>query len=282
MKKYFSLFALLLAAILFTAGGLFLPKFLLDKQQDSLFRKTETTILPTMTDTSTDRTFQKFTPEKLLQVASCYQNYNMDYWLTYTPREGQMTTEEVLQISHEQIEQLCGLNVLPEQFSDENYTYEGVEHGIPCSPEDVENMMSNTISPDYDYSGWIILSGNNYLSITAYINSVSGQVLGLSASWYSPDNLPVSELLVLKQFLQYLGLDQEPAVCTREPGYASCTFDNYAYSLNVSLENFPEEHEIINGTLSENTNDMLIRHNLFISIINTDPEASSEIRFDSP
>lgn len=280
MKKYFSLFALFLAAILFTAGGLFLPKFLLDRQQNSLFDKTETTILPTMTDTSSDRIFRKFTPEKLLQVAACYKNYNMDYWLTYTPREGQMTTEEILQVSHRQIKQLCELNILPEQFSDENYTYEGVEHGIPWSPEDMDR--DSTSAPDSDYSGWIILGGNNRLSITVYVNSVSGQILGLNASWYSADTSPSSELQILKQFLLYLELDQESVNYTQTPGFASCTFNKYAYSLNVYLENTFEENDTVNGNLTEKKQNICIRHDLLICISDTDFPKPSESDPASP
>ena len=275
MKKYISLFPVLFLTVLFAAGGLLLPGFLMDRQQHSLSEKTETMLLPVVSDLPGSRGFRKFSTEKLLQVASSYsfENSGMDYWLTYTPEEWQLTTEELLQVAHQQIDRLCELEILPKQFSSENYTYEGVEHGIPW-PVDKKETKDSDIR-NSDCSGWVVSGGNSDLSVTACVNSVSGRILYLYASWNYTGSAsrPGSKTDILKQYLKYLELDQEPVSLEETPECASCIFDRYDhYILDVimiSEENHPENEADLLGLCS-----------LSISILNrtTGSGTESEIK----
>lgn len=236
MRKYQFFLLLFLFTGFFTVCGLFLPKFLMDRQQNSLFAKTETMILPTITG-STCETFRKFPAEKLLQVAAGYgEGYLTECWLAYTPKEGQMTTEKLIQVAHQQIDLLCELEILPDLFSSEYYTYEGVQYKIPWQIDQTEGR--STELTDSDYSGWVVSGGNNDLSITVYINSVSGQILGLNASWNSTDSasIPRPKMHILEQYLKYLELEQEPVSYYEDSFLAECIFEDYGYALDVILE----------------------------------------------
>lgn len=276
MKKYFSLLPLLLLAALFSVCGLFLPKLLMNRQQNSLLTKTETMLLPTMTDIPGSRTFQKFQPEKLLQIASSYGNHSMDYWwITYTPEEGQLTTEELIQVAHQQIDHLCELGILPELFSRENYTYEGVEHGIPWTEKEGEYSPGDSCEPDSDFSGWVVSGGNSHLSITVHVNSSSGQILKLSASWNSADSSSCSEsgTDILKQYLKYLELETEPVSYYQEGDYAICLFENYHYALIETLD----PADISEENAYEQEDEAHIWYHLSLSVLDTDSFSAAEI-----
>ena len=253
MKKYLSFLLLLLFAALFAICGLFFPKLLMDRQQKLLFSKTETMVLPTITDSSGNGTFEKFPTEKLLKIAASYGSTQMNYWQIYPPSSQQLTTEELLKVAHRQIDRLCELEILPEQFSNENYTYEGVEHRIPY--QENEETPDSFSQKNSDYSGWIVSGGNNNLTITVYVNSNTGQIFGLEASWHSTDEAtrPRSPLQISKQYLKYLELDKEPITFIHDSEYAEGQFEAYNYMLRTSLETLDnlivmkEEHEKENG-----------------------------------
>ncbi|MGN0292713.1 MAG: hypothetical protein ACI4D3_01775 [Lachnospiraceae bacterium] len=283
MKKYIFLFPVLFFTVFFAVGGLLLPGFLMDRQQRSLSEKTETMILPVISDFPDSRGFRKFSTEKLLQVASSYsfESSGMDYWLTYMPEEGQLTTAELLQVAHQQIDRFCELEILPEQFSSENYTYEGLEHGIPWSADKEETDGSDI--QNSDYSGWVVSGGNSGLSVTACVNSVSGQILYLNASWNYTDSSsrPKAKSDILKRYLKYLELDQEPVSLQEGEEYTACVFDRYDnYILNIMLfsstslipeEDDPEHEAEISGHCS-----------LSISILNRNAGFETESKIESP
>ncbi|MDD7390589.1 MAG: hypothetical protein PUG60_13240 [Lachnospiraceae bacterium] len=289
MKKYTACFLLLFFTGLFAVGGFLLPGFFLDRQQDALFSKTETLTLPVVSELPDSKGFRKFSAEKLLQVASSYsfEIYDLDYWLTYTPEKGQLTTEELLQVTHQQIDQLCELHILPDLFSSENYTYEGVEHGIPWSPDEKKTTDSSLLNSDY--SGWIVSGGNSNLSITAYVNSATGQILYLNAFWNTEDRSSLMQPAdVLYQYLKYLELDQEPVSIQEEAERTICAFDNYDYILNVLMypgtdviaERETEEEKETEKEKPEE--DSPIHCSLSISILNAESKTEVENNFLSP
>lgn len=282
MKKYVTFFLLLSFTAFFIVGGFLLPGFLLERQQDSLFDKTETMILPTVSDLPSGKGFRKFSTEKLLQVASSYsfEIYGMDYWLTYTPEEGQLTTEELLQVAHQQINRLCELGILPDLFSSENYTYEGVEHGIPWSPDKKSTDGADLLNSDY--SGWVVSGGNSGLTVTAYVNSVSGRILYLNASWNSRDlTAPSSAADISHQYLNYLELDQEPVSIQETEDTAICIFENYNdYILNVLLHSNADL--IVEESDPETEDTFPVYYSLSISILNEKPESGTESDILSP
>lgn len=287
MKKYTACFLLLFLTILFAVGGFLLPGFFLDRQQDSLFGKTETMTLPVVSELPDSNGFRKFSTEKLLQVASSYsfEIYGMDYWLTYTPEKGQLTTEELLQVAHQQIDKLCELHILPDLFSSENYTYEGVEHGIPWALDEKEASDSSYLNSDY--SGWIVSGGNSDLSVTACVNSVSGQILYLNAFWKTEDSSSLMQPTdILHQYLKYLELDQEPVSIQEEEERTVCIFENYDYILNVLM--YPGA-DVITGNdyekqekQEEQEDPAPIHCSLSISILDAESEAGTENNFLSP
>lgn len=204
MKKYIKGLLIILFILLLALGGLFLPILLMDRQQNALFAKTETIHLPTTEDTASD-TFIQFAPEDLLSIAASYGQVMS--WSAYNSTEEDMTTEFLIQTTQEQINQLCQLGILPEIFLDANYTWINIERGTTWIPSESYSVSSSVT--EQDYNGWIAICGNGDLSIRVHINSSSGQIFSLNASWYRSEDsktVPHTQSYIFEQYLNYLEL----------------------------------------------------------------------------
>lgn len=199
MKKYISASLLILFTLALAVCGLFLPSVLMDRQQQSLFDRTETIHLPVTTDSETQTT--ELTPEEFFTMAISYGMLDTyPFWQSYESTSQQLTTEYLIQTAHQQIKQLCELGILPDIFADTNYTWENVEYGTTWSYDLYDYMFCNIgycsleIEEFFDetsegtFSGWIVYAGNNNLNINVVINAASGKIIKLTAAWYDGDD----------------------------------------------------------------------------------------------
>lgn len=110
MKKYISASLLILFTLALAVCGLFLPSVLMDRQQQSLFDRTETIHLPVATDSETQTT--ELTPEEFFTMAISYGMLDTyPFWQSYESTSQQLTTEYLIQTAHQQIKQLCELGI---------------------------------------------------------------------------------------------------------------------------------------------------------------------------
>lgn len=257
MKKYVTGFIIIFFTLLLILSGLFLPGFLMDRQQHSLFAKTETIHLPTA-EAAENKAFIQFAPEQLFPIAVSYGE--VLNWNVYNSSDGDLTTEYLIQITNEQISQLCQLGILPELFSNTTYTWERIERGTtwPSNESDFSSSHleseakahskgSRSISSSgssQDYNGWVFYCGNSDLTIHVHINASSGQILSLSAVWSETDaksSTPNSPSYILEQYLDYLELKNVPHTPI-EKDCNSCIFDDYGTELVVQLERYYMEY----------------------------------------
>lgn len=225
MIKYIRGFFIILFTLLLATGGLFLPVFLINKQQEALFAKTETIHLPTAEDTN-HTAFIQFTPDQLLPIAVCYGD--RINWNVYDAVNEDLTTEYLIQTTHEQIDQLCQLGILPEIFSGANYTWENIERGTAWTDEITEFFPVSPIAKQ-DFSGWIAYCRNSNVTINVRINASSGQILYLFASWTKEEGTqssPNSTSEILAQYLDYLGLsDVSCGIWNTDDNHYYCSFE---------------------------------------------------------
>lgn len=257
MKRYVTGFFIILFTLLLALGGLFLPGFLMDQQQHSLFAKTETIHLPTA-EAAENKTFIQFSPEQLFPIAISYGE--VVNWNAYDSSNGDLTTEYLIQTTNEQISQLCQLGILPEIFLNATYTWERIERGTTWFPNESEYSSSILSSeteeiseePEHtsnaitrqNYNGWVFYCGNSDLTIHVHINASSGQILNLSATWPNKDDnstTPNSSSYILKQYLDYLELSDVPHTAI-ENDSTSCRFDDYRAALVIQLGRYYAEY----------------------------------------
>lgn len=199
MKKYISASLLILFTLALAVCGLFLPSVLMDRQQQSLFDRTETIHLPVAADSEAQTT--ELTPEEFFTMAISYGMLDTyPFWQSYESTNQQLTTEYLIQAAHQQIKQLCELGVLPDIFANTNYTWENVEYGTTWSYDLYDYIFCNIgycnleIEEFFDetsegtFSGWIVYAGNNNLNINVVINAASGKIIKLTAAWYDGDD----------------------------------------------------------------------------------------------
>lgn len=252
MKKYFLASFLILFTFALLIGGLFLPTALMNKQQQAFFSRTETITLPTETE-STSST-NEVTPDEFFNIALSYSLLESEpFWRSYDPSSQPLTTEYLIQTAHEQIKQLCEQDILPELFTKTNYTWENVEYGTTWSSElqdflssyektsaqsdlnttenaEDEAMLSSSELDGKNFSGWLVYAGNNNLKVNMIINSATGKILKLSASWFDEQaNLPSPEQ-IQKNYQKYLNAEQFSKEHT-----ASKTLSDYASQFHVEL-----------------------------------------------
>lgn len=246
MLKYTRGFFIILFTLLLALGGLFLPVFLMNKQQESLFAKTEAIHLPTAENTD-HKDFIRFAPDQLLPIAFSYGEGG--HWNVYDSVNEDLTTEYLIQTTHEQIDQLCQLGILPEIFSGANYTWENIERGNAWTEEIVELFPSVALE-EQDFSGWIAYCRNSNLFINVRINASSGQILNLSASWTEESktrNTPQNAPEILAGYLNYLELNDLPhSIVGETDTCCSCRFENdYPVWLIVQQNNYAVDDKML-------------------------------------
>lgn len=200
MKKYITASLLILFTLALAVCGLFLPSVLMNRQQQSLFARTETIHLPVAADSEAQTT--ELTPEEFFTMAISYGILDTyPFWQSYESTSQQLTTEYLIQAAHQQIKQLYELGVLPDIFANTNYTWENVEYGTTWSYDLYDYMFCNIgycnleIEEFFDetsegtFSGWIVYAGNNDLNINVVINAASGKIIKLTAAWYDGDDI---------------------------------------------------------------------------------------------
>ena len=259
MKKYLTGITIIFFTLLLAFSGLLLPGFLLDQQQNSLFSKTETIYLPTA-DSSSNKTFIRFSPEQFFPIAISYGEV-LD-WNPYNSSDENLSTEYLIQTTNEQIEQLCQRGILPEIFSSTIYTWERIERGTTWGSYETDSRSASLITPEtekqtketkrasgaatqQDYNGWIFDCGNNDLTIYVHVNASSGQILNLDAYWTEnrstgDPNFLNSASEISKQYLNYLELEDIPYQLT-EGSPVLCRFEDYQAMLVVELNHYDRE-----------------------------------------
>lgn len=223
MKKYWLSILLICGTIIFAAGGLFLPAWLMDRQQEKLLAGTGSIALPAAAEEAEENTDNRKEPmrelaedkeealagklsvEALVEAAQSYLSDGS--WFLYEPVEGQISLEEALIIAKAAMENFCEKEILPEEF----HSLSTVGGSAILGTKWEQDQITKNITPEKGC--WIIQYIGETIHAEIYMNAANGKILRFRASGYFNREEGFGDIvMIMRQYLEYLGFEEEPQI----------------------------------------------------------------------
>lgn len=223
MKKYWLSILLICGTIIFAAGGLLLPAWLMDKQQEKILAGTGSIPLPAVAEEAEENTDNRKEPMRELaedkeealagklsakELVEAAQSYLSDgSWFLYEPVEGQISLEEALIIAKAAMENFCERGILPEEFHSLSTAGGSAILGTKWE----QDQITKNITPEKGC--WIIQYIGETIHAEIYMNAANGKILSFRASGYfNREQAFENSVMIMKQYVKYLGFEEEPQI----------------------------------------------------------------------
>ncbi|MDO5409477.1 MAG: hypothetical protein Q4F21_03375 [Lachnospiraceae bacterium] len=220
--------ALISFTLMFAAAGLWVPDYFMNQQQKNLTQGIKTVMLPTAKKRS------EVSTKKLMNAAAVYGLYrHSNDFIPCEPTKNQIGIGEIISIAHDQLNQLCQLNILPDLFSEGKFISETIQFGTFVDSEDVEFYHEKSFSGDTEYlkqfqnserTCWYIqivsekTAEKKYFYSNFFLHPVTGQILRIEAFWNHSDsqskNLTKQQLF--KQYMRYLDIPSDACMTLKD------------------------------------------------------------------
>ena len=247
MKRYLTASLLVLFTLALAAAGFLLPDYLTQRQQDALIGRVQTFRLSAADSDSTVLTESdaSIPPETLFSIGESY--LLTDNWRFYEPIEGQLYMEEALTAAKTEIAKLVQLHVLPDIMKNWNTRKTSAEHGGITK----DGGDRTLVRPEYGC--WIIYYGDadSDIQMELYVNSISGQILKLYASWPTDaSDFDLNPPVILQNYLEYLGLQDTDYTVYTSKDTTSLQILDYGGAAMSIFTSRSDDSDFISLTLS--------------------------------